>query len=124
LVNYIFKFLLLIILYFSLNYAKAQSTALLYGTVQDSAGDAVANANIEVLGLKLGTLSDEEGKYDIVIPTGKSLVIRISYLGNFARRQIPALVNGEEYELNVVIASNINLTEVNISEEKATGSGH
>ncbi|MGB2866835.1 MAG: TonB-dependent receptor [Bacteroidota bacterium] len=81
----------------------ATSTLLGQATVQGSVLDSVTNdpligANAFLVGTALGSVTDREGKYQIVrVPEGTH-TLRISYIG-YQPREIPVTVKGDEIKV-------------------------
>ena len=57
-----------------------QTTATISGTITDSTGKALQDANISLFGLAVGTTSNAEGKYSLQVPAGQIKII-FSYAG-------------------------------------------
>jgi hypothetical protein len=64
--------------------AAAASAATVTGTVVDRAGKPIEYANVTVPALKLGTVTDEEGRFDLDLPAGPA-VIEIGQIGYLKR---------------------------------------
>ncbi|MDB4534220.1 carboxypeptidase-like regulatory domain-containing protein [Vicingaceae bacterium] len=61
--------------------AYAQETATISGTLKNSKGIALENANITIVGVSGGTKSDRNGRFNLIIPANKDIQIGISYIG-------------------------------------------
>ncbi|MDF1695756.1 MAG: SusC/RagA family TonB-linked outer membrane protein [Saprospiraceae bacterium] len=90
---------LLVIL--SQSFAFSQQT--ISGTVTDSNGDAVIGANIIVKGTTVGTISDVDGSYSLVVPEGGT-TLEVSYLGYLTQE---ILISDNTYG-SIVMADDIN----------------
>jgi len=59
----------------------AQKNGEVQGHIIDEAGEAVAFANVQLMGTSIGTISDEEGFYSIKNAPPGSYTLRVSYVG-------------------------------------------
>ncbi len=71
--------LLLFVLMMTSSIAMAQFTAA--GSVKDAAGEALIGASVIVKGTALGTITDLDGSFKILIPSENSAELEISYVG-------------------------------------------
>ncbi len=111
------KFLLII---FTLFYVPvmAQSTnqGSVYGKVISDDGSPLAYATVVIKGTRLGTLTDEQGRYEINIPYGKHTVA-VSFIGFSAASESIQINSGNRrVSLDFVLSENAeNLDEVTVS---------
>lgn len=99
--------------------AFAQKNAVIYGFVKDSLGRQVPNVNVILVGKTVTTISDEDGSFQLSVPSGQSLEIAFSYIGRPTRLiNVKPLDPGERYPLDVQMAYGISLKEVVLSEER------
>ncbi|SIQ43179.1 TonB-dependent receptor [Maribacter ulvicola] len=87
------------------------------GTVQDTSGKPLPFANVLVKGLKLGVLTDDNGKYTIKnVPQGQHNII-VSFIGYKTSTQaIEINERSKKIALNFILEENIeNLDEVNVN---------
>ncbi|GHT60500.1 SusC/RagA family TonB-linked outer membrane protein [Bacteroidia bacterium] len=68
------------------------------GTILDAAGDPLPGVNISIKGTKIGTVSNEIGKYSINVPDKKTVLV-FSYLG-FTTQEITV---GEQTTVDVTL---------------------
>ncbi len=97
------SYYLLVILLFMLlaGQLTAQEQALVYGSVKDASGQAVENANVSVIDLPGGTITDRYGFFSHRVPAGRPIVLVVSFVG-FQAERIPLMLNsGEEKELRI-----------------------
>lgn len=74
-------------------WAQSQVT----GTVADDSGEALAGASIKIVGTTQGTMTDENGRFTLNMPVGKTLV-QVSYIGYKTQ-----VLNAKEQQLLSVI---------------------
>jgi hypothetical protein len=66
--------------------ALAQSTGKIVGTIKDEAGGALAYANVSLLGTPYGSMTNQNGAYNIdLIPVG-TYVLQVGYMGYETQR--------------------------------------
>ncbi|MEE4258235.1 MAG: TonB-dependent receptor [Bacteroidales bacterium] len=94
-------------------------TAYVNGTITDDKNKPVDLANVSVIGEKRGTSSDINGKFRLVVPAGKEIVIGISYIG-FADKKYPVtLQEGEERDISFqLIPISTDLPGFEVKDEK------
>ena len=59
--------------------AIAQKTQTFKGIVVDTTGEPIIGASVKVVGTTTGTITDLDGKFMVVVPSGKQ--VEISYIG-------------------------------------------
>lgn len=59
--------------------AIAQKTQTFKGVVVDTTGEPIIGASVKVVGTTTGTITDLDGKFMVVVPSGKQ--VEISYIG-------------------------------------------
>ena len=94
-----FYFLFLVIL-LATPRVFSQNTAELFGTLTDSLGRPVLLANIAITGTTNGAVTDENGKYSLVVPAGENIQISFSYIGFNTETISLRLSPGEKREIN------------------------
>lgn len=84
--------------------AAAQERGIIHGTIRNTEGVPVAGAQVQVEGLRLGTLSSADGNYLLLnVPTG-TYAVAVQYLGYAPERQERVVVSaGERVQLDFVI---------------------
>lgn len=60
---------------------SAQDNVTLTGRITDDTGEELIGVNITVKGLAIGSISDIDGSYSIVVPNKKNLIMQYSFLG-------------------------------------------
>ncbi len=96
---------LLILFVLAASFLYSQSTGVLNGKVTDKkAGEALPGANIVIAGTKIGTVSKQDGAFELKVPAG-TYQIRVSLLGY---RTVNAEVVIPE---NNSVSANLSLTE-------------
>lgn len=95
---------------------KLQQPGKIRGTVVDENGNPLSGATIAITATGKGTMSDFDGNYEIVLPTG-SYTVEVSYISFQAQRITEVVVKpGATTQLNVVLKENIEaLKEVVLS---------
>lgn len=86
------------LLFFCASFVTAQRTVT--GTIIDETNEALIGANVVVKGTTIGTVTDIEGKYSIVVPDGSNILV-VSYTG----------FNTMEKELGASNVMDFNLSE-------------
>ncbi|MFZ1677356.1 MAG: SusC/RagA family TonB-linked outer membrane protein [Saprospiraceae bacterium] len=71
---------ILLIGFFLLSFTLAQAQRTIKGTITDPNGEPVIGASVMVVGTTLGTVSDFNGAYELVVPQG-STSIQFAYTG-------------------------------------------
>ena len=101
------------------SFAFYGQTAYVNGTITDDKNKPVDLANVSVIGEKRGTSSDINGKFRLVVPAGKEIVIGISYIG-FADKKYPVtLQEGEERDISFqLIPISTDLPGFEVKDEK------
>jgi iron complex outermembrane receptor protein len=89
------------VLLFLTSNLQAQSIAMISGTIQDSSGPLIS-ANVYLVGTNRGTVSNESGKYSLVLSPGK-YELRASYLGYVSQLKTITVDAGRTNELNFVL---------------------
>jgi hypothetical protein len=59
--------------------ALAQKSVTFKGVVVDTTGEPIIGASVKVVGTTTGTITDLDGKFMVVVPSGKQ--VEISYIG-------------------------------------------
>ncbi|MEO8405309.1 MAG: TonB-dependent receptor [Chitinophagaceae bacterium] len=70
---------------FIVQWASAQSTGIIKGTVKDATGNALANASVTVEGKRAGTVTDAAGTYSLTVLAGQHIVV-VSFVGQATER--------------------------------------
>ena len=93
--------------------------ATIFGSIKDSVGVSIADANIVVLGTKTTALSNDNGTYSIKVPANTSVDLMFSYVGQSPFRVSVATPDiGQKKELNVTMSYTIVLKAFNYVEEQ------
>lgn len=104
-----------ILLILGLTKVQAQQ-AIVSGIISDSTGNALPYANISVLQINKGTVSNSEGRYQLNLPPGIHELV-FSLMGFRTEKRVIALVSSEKRELNISLKAEIkNLEEVSVIE--------
>ncbi len=88
--------------------AVAQRTVV--GTISGDDGDVLAGATVRVKGTNSGTLTDNDGKYSIAVPTSGTALV-VTYTGYESQE----IALGSSNVLDVVMKSGLQLSETVIS---------
>lgn len=96
---------------FYISYCFAQE-ATLSGKVKDEQGKGIDLVTVAVEGTSIGTLSKPDGKYELVVPTGKKLTVVFSNVSYMLEKKSIKLEPNEKRTLDIVLNKNANtLTE-------------
>jgi hypothetical protein len=88
--------------------AKAQHEARIYGKVTDTNGIPVEAANVIVLNVSnLGTSTNEAGRYDLLIPQDKDIIVEVSCLGYQSQKQTVNVGTGKRKQLNFELTQTV-----------------
>ncbi len=82
------KKLLLLLLFFASTAVYAQRVTVT-GTVSDERGGALPGATVQVKGTNIGTITDENGRYSLEVPSSNSILV-FSFVG-YVLREIQVL---------------------------------
>ncbi len=88
-----------LLLLFSSTLVFGQATV--HGTLKDQEGKPLDLANIAVLNTTRGTISNAEGRYELIISSGRVVQLVYSYLGYGTQTKTVKLKEGERYELDI-----------------------
>jgi hypothetical protein len=92
----------------------AQNNSYLFGSVTDSSGKALPFANITIPSINKGTVSDENGKYQIALTAG-NYEVKVSLVGYFPKTLKLQLLPSQRKELNISLKVDVkNLNEVSV----------
>lgn len=96
---------------------QAQETAVVYGSVTDSTGQAVDLANVAVLNSREGTMTGSNGSYEIRVPAGSEIELVYSCVGFVStKRTVRIAAAGTRKELNVTLTQDVtSLGEISVS---------
>ena len=117
--RYIIFFLLFLVSFLPSLYAQTQIS----GKITDEENQPVFLANVAVKGMNLGTMTDENGVFNLRVPSGTSLEVIVSCVGFKTRVFNLRLETSEIRELNLNLEKDITeLDEVSVSvrQERAT----
>lgn len=94
--------------FFYHNSTFGQNVGFIKGSVVNNQLNPLVGANIVITDLFIGTITDEEGKFEIanLAPGAYTLVVSISFIGYETERRVVSLRPGEETVLNVVLEEN------------------
>ena len=96
----------------------SQESGRVYGRITNPAGQPVFPASIAVPGTAYGTVTDEEGHFELEVPASKDLKLLISYLGYEQLHIAIRLTPGEEHEMNRQLEPETkSIDEVSIREQ-------
>lgn len=111
--------LLLCFVLFEIYGALAQGSAILFGTVSDSAENEIEGVSVAILSHNLLTESNANGYYELRVPAGLNLQVLFSYVGrNKKNEELRALNPGEKFRLDVQLSGITELGAVNVSAER------
>lgn len=103
------------VLFFSPS-VSGQGEAVVFGTVTDSAGNAVDLANIALAGSREGTMTRADGTFSLVIPSDRHAEIVISCVGYVTRKEEFMLKKGQRKNINIVLQQDVtSIGEISVS---------
>lgn len=105
---------LLFLLSWNLTFAQK---AIIRGKVSDFRKNTLVAVNVSVLGLPGGTITNEEGKYQLEIPADTSITVAFSFIGYQTEKVVLYLHSAEEKNLNVLMKPAANELSITIEEE-------
>lgn len=97
--RFIFFSLLLIVKTYN-----AQQASTIYGRIVDDNMRPVENANIIVLGTRLGTTSNADGGFELKTPIKEKFTIRVSHVKFLPKKTTLTLKEGEAREIQIQLA--------------------
>ncbi|MDR1458873.1 MAG: TonB-dependent receptor [Bacteroidales bacterium] len=105
--------------------AGAQNLARIYGKVTDTSGFPIEAANIVILNVSnIGNSTNESGRYDLLVPHDKDLIVEVSCVGYQPQQQMVSINAGKRKQLNFeLIPSIITLPLFDVSERYAFDDG-
>jgi len=113
------KSYLLFLLIFFQNYLNAQNKASVYGVISDSSGRNISNVNVILINQTANTISGDEGKFEISVPSGQPFQLAFTYVGRPSKKvSVRALKPGERFLLDVKMEYGVSLKEFEIVEER------
>jgi iron complex outermembrane receptor protein len=117
--NYKRVFFVLLILCFSLNELQAQDTSKIKGTIfSTETGKAVSQAEVILNPVKLGTVTDENGRFEFIGLKAGNYEIEVIHLGCRSYHEKIKLGKGEQKTLNISLEKNIqNISGVEITDQ-------
>jgi len=96
----------------------SQNTATIYGIITDSAGIAVQDVSVSILGsAQAPTYTDNRGTYTYTIPADKEVTIIFNSLGHKPSQQIVKLASNEKKELKPKLVFNNQIAEVVVTDK-------
>lgn len=118
------RLLLILIFFLQTSFLAAQEHhAVVYGYIRDTANFPVDLANIALLDSREGTMTSENGFYELALPAQKNMVLVISCVGYHTSRENISLEAGERVALNIILKQDVtNLSEVSISARQERAS--
>jgi hypothetical protein len=117
------RILHIVILIFVTVEAYAQQTATVSGTLKNSKGVALENANVSIVGVSIGTKSDKNGKFNLIIPANEAVKIGITYIGFTTILKTFNLKPNEQKNFSPTLKDNAtNIPEYEHTEEGNRGS--
>ncbi len=85
--------------------SNAQQTATVVGTVITPDGEPVIGATIQIEGTGLGTSTNEEGDYTVIVPANQDVTLIYSYVGLQQMKRKMRLNTAEIIKLNIEMES-------------------
>ncbi|MCP4313213.1 MAG: TonB-dependent receptor [Bacteroidetes bacterium] len=114
---------ILVLLLLSTGALSGQERGTLEGVVKDSVGAPVELANVAIMGTNDGTMTDENGSYQMDIPAGRSYTVVISCVGYLSKQFAIRVQTGESRELNISLELDVRaINEVSVSARQERAS--
>ena len=105
------RLFLLILLLPSLNLSGQKKQALVKGLVTDEENRPLAKVSISILGREKGTISDDSGRFSIVVTPNKPFALIFSSTGFKELQYNLNLAEGEEETINIVLEKRENILQ-------------
>lgn len=100
-----------------LSFSLSAQSGKVAGTVTDESGEMLTGANVVVKGTAVGTTTDENGHYELMLDAGSHTLV-VSYVG-FAEQEVSVTIRaGETARIDIVLAPGTNLDEIVVSGSK------
>ncbi len=101
--------------------AFAQDKAIVKGNVVDEAGKKLFGVNVSVLGFPGGSSTDDNGSYQIEVPSGKDIELAFSFIGMQLKRIPARLEPNESLSLDIIMQkSSTPLPAVEVKDRQRT----
>ena len=89
------------------------------GTITDEKNNSLPAVNIALINKNIGTVSANDGSYQLEVPPNKSILITYSFIGyEIEKIRIPILKKGQDYTLNITLKSSSTLLKDVIVKDK------
>ena len=103
--------------------AQAQQPVQLTGSVTDAAGQPIPSANIQIEGMQLGTTTNQQGRFLLVVPAsrvqGQEVTVTASLIGRQSASQTATLEPGAQISLDFQLGED----PLRLQELVVTGAG-
>lgn len=107
--KFLFPFLIILLFAFPVT-IRAQRRTRISGTVTDTNGDPLPGANIFIPALNLGAATDNNGKYEFIVPAeeskGQKVELKVSYVG-YKSQSVTITLSGENVEQNFKLVEDV-----------------
>jgi len=101
----------------------AQETGLVRGIITDSLDQAIELANVSLLGRQEGTMTGEDGTFEIRIPSNRSFTLVVSCVGYRTEQFTVRLQAGETDQRRIVLRQDVrSLDEVSVTARQERAS--
>lgn len=111
------RIILISILCISFFLVKAQGTAKIIGVINNELEIPVKDANISVSGVSIGAVSNFRGEFEVSVPAGKKITLKISNVGYSTRKISLTLKENELKRLNIKL-NYVSFNDVNVYGRK------
>jgi len=91
------------------------------GYISDVNGNNLPSVNISVINESIGTTSDPNGNYNLIVRENRSLILAFSFIGyQIEKIRIPMLKSGQHYKLDIKLKTSSNvLNDVIITDQRS-----
>lgn len=116
-------YFIILFLTLTITYTSAQTDAVVYGMVIDTAGQPVDLANVALFNFREGTVTGPDGTFSVGVPSDREVEIIVSCIGFEPYRATVMLKKGERKELNFTLQQDITaIGEISISARQERAS--
>ncbi len=95
---------IMLFLLFSMSVTFAQELEIVGKVYDKQTNDNLVGANVVIKGTNLGTVTDSDGKFHIILPSVKSATIVVSYIGY---KTFTKYIEGSRYNLSIGMVPDI-----------------
>ncbi|MDR1792945.1 MAG: TonB-dependent receptor [Bacteroidales bacterium] len=119
------KYCLILFAGCNIGVVNAQYSARIYGKITDTLGLPLDLANVVVEGMpKIGTSTNESGRYELIIPHNQPVTIEISSVGYLPVKKTVTVEAGKRLQVSVsLVPTTLSLPDVTVGERSHSTDG-